>query len=679
MEPTLPHPTSPDFGTLVASLRWRAEHEPARVAVRFLSDGEVESSSHTYHSLDTEARKVAAKLQSIVKAGDRVLLCFSPGADFVVGFFGCLYANVIAVPVYPPKNNRSLDRLKSIVADAGASIALTTSDALAKLESNAGSSEDFRAIRWVSIDEIGSEAAERWTDPGVEGRDIAFLQYTSGSTGAPKGVMVAHENLAANIKMMAAMVKANRETVNVSWLPVYHDMGLIGCVLLPIFEGFLAVLMPPMAFLEKPVRWLAAISKYRGSLVSAPNFAYELCVRRVDPVPVGLDLSSLTATCNGAEPIREETMARFAKKFQAAGFRREAFHPCYGLAETTLYVTGSNLSGAAGLCLDKKALEAGRVEVLPEATTASRTIVSCGKPAAGERIAIVNPETLEDRGENGVGEIWVHGPHVTKGYWNQPDTNKEVFRAQLKTVPGKNFLRTGDLGFLKDGTLYVTGRLKDLIIVHGKNYYPQDLELTAEKTHPAIKAGNCVAFGTNGEMSEEVALVMEMERTALKLDFQEITKNLASAVWREHELKLASVWFIRPGQLPKTSSGKLQRRLTSQLVHAGKLEAVYSWDANQTGGAFAAKPSTDTDELSPIVEKLTNWFSKSAEVAKEKIDPSRPLAEYKLDSLIAFELGSQIEEHYGFKVPPGLVSDYPTINAVAGFIASKIHAKAKAG
>ncbi|HEX2222817.1 MAG TPA: fatty acyl-AMP ligase, partial [Thermoanaerobaculia bacterium] len=489
--------------TLAGLLRVRAAERPDRVAFTFLADGEVEGGRLTYAELDHQARAIAAALRQTLAPGDRALLLYPPGLEFIAAFFGCLYAGVIAVPAYPPRpNDRSQSRLRSIAHDAEPRAALTTSAILA----GAGDlAPELAVLRWLPTDALppfGADAegfgfadGDGISEP--EPDSVAFLQYTSGSTAAPKGVMVTHANLLHNERMIGEAFGQDEDTVVAGWLPLYHDMGLIGNVLQPLHAGARCVLMSPVAFLQKPLRWLEAISRYRATTSGGPNFAYELCVRKTTVEErARLDLSSWKVAFNGAEPVRETTLERFAEAFAASGFRREAFYPCYGLAEATLFVTGGELGRFPRVeVVDAAALERNEVRPAFDGDPARR-LVSNGRAWLGQQVVLADPETGLECPAGRVGEIWVAGPSVARGYWRNPEATERDFGAFLADGQGP-FLRTGDLGFAAGGELYVTGRLKDLIIIRGRNHYPQDLELTAERSHPDLHAGGGAAFAVD--------------------------------------------------------------------------------------------------------------------------------------------------------------------------------------
>ncbi|MEH2082889.1 MAG: fatty acyl-AMP ligase [Nostoc sp.] len=575
----------PKVATLIAILQDRALHQPDFKGYTFLENGETESDCLTYQQLDKKARAIAAQLQSFLAPGERALLLYPPGLEFICAFFGCLYAGVVAVPAYPPRQNQSLSRLQAIVSDAQASVALTTQSLLANIEKRLADNPELNAVQWVATDNLNSDLASNWQEPTLCESDLAFLQYTSGSTGTPKGVMVSHGNLLHNQRMIEKAFGHTKETVFVGWLPLFHDMGLIGNVLQPLYLGIPCILMSPVAFLQKPLRWLQAISRYKATTSGGPNFAYELCARKITSEQRStLDLSSWEVAFNGAEPVRAETLAEFTTTFASCGFRDEAFYPCYGMAETTLFVSGGLKTALPTvLCVDGTALEQNQVVAVSNEHKDDRKIVGCGQTCLEQKIAIVDPNSLTLCSADQVGEIWVHGSSVAGGYWNRLDLTQETFNAQLQDTDteSKPFLRTGDLGFLHDGELFITGRLKDVIIIRGRNYYPQDIELTVEKSHPALRpsCGSVFTIEVNG--IEQLVVVQELERSYLrKLDTNEVLRNIRQAITAEYSLQIYSIVLIKTASIPKTSSGKIQRQACRSKFLAGDLDVVSEWSEN---------------------------------------------------------------------------------------------------
>ncbi|MGD9649080.1 MAG: AMP-binding protein, partial [Pirellulales bacterium] len=580
--------------TLVEMLRHRAEHQPHDLAFTYLVDGETDELRYTFAELDRRARVIAGWLQSQGLEGERALLLYPPGLDFIAGYFGCLYAGVMAVTAYPPRMNRSLGRIQAIAADAGARIALTTQSVYERVAPWLSETPDLMKVEWVPTDRLPEAAESYWTDPAITPDTLAFLQYTSGSTGTPKGVMLSHANLLHNCALIAYSFEHTRSTSGVFWLPSYHDMGLVGGILQPLFLGRSNVIMSPMAFLQKPIRWLQAISRYGATTSGGPNFAYDLCLRKVTPEQRDqLDLSSWTVAFNGAEPVREETLARFTEFFAPCGFRPEAFYPCYGLAEATLLVSGGQkLLRPKVESFDLRRLEHDEAVVVPADASHARQLVSCGHDLPDQRIVIVDPQTSQPLADGRIGEIWVTGPSVALGYWKRPAETEQTFQARLADGSPERYLRTGDLGFVVDGEFYVTGRVKDLIIVRGVKHYPQDIELTVEHSDPALRPNSGAAFTIESAGRPQLVLVQELER-GYAGNVARLIETIREAVTREHELILDAVVLVKAGSIPKTSSGKIQRHAARQAFAKGALKVIEQWSSSAVSLPTTEKVSNE--------------------------------------------------------------------------------------
>ena len=572
--------------TLVDVLRARSIEQPDRPAFTFLAGGGQGDQQLTFGQLDRRARGIAATLQRIGGGGERAVLLFPPGLDYVAAFFGCLYAGVVAVPAYPPRPNRSLDRLRAIVADASPALALTTSELRDNLARQRQQAPELAALRWLATDDTNLEVADEWEPPDLSADAVAFLQYTSGSTGSPRGVVLSHANLLANLAAIQRAFGNNDASRGVSWLPPYHDMGLIGGILQPCYLGVPMVLMAPMTFLQHPFAWLKAMSDYRATGTAAPDFAYDLCARKITPEQRDtLDLSAWEVAVAGAEPTRADTLERFARVFAPCGFRLEAFAPSYGLAEATLLVTASGAGHSPRLLtVSRGALEQHRVVERPQGCPDATTLVGCGATADDVRVRIVDPDRLTRCRSDEVGEIWVAGPGVARGYWDDPAETVETFRASTADTGEGPFLRTGDLGFLHNGELIVTGRLKDLIIVDGRNHYPQDIERTVERSHSLIRPGGSSAFSVEAGDRERLVVAAEVDRgylrvladTGVTAGDDAVKQAIRRAVAAEHDLRAHAIVLLRPGALPRTSSGKVRRRACRDGYLAGSLD---TWSA----------------------------------------------------------------------------------------------------
>ncbi|HEV2964525.1 MAG TPA: amino acid adenylation domain-containing protein, partial [Candidatus Angelobacter sp.] len=616
----------------------------------FLKDGEQEEANWTYEELARRAWSIAGLLQSSKSAGQPVLLLYPPGPDFIAAFWGCLAAGAIAVPVYPPRSNRNFLRLKAIIQDSQAHTVLISKATLDKIKPFADRDPHLGSLRYLATDDFTPGLSEEWKQPQVTGDSIAFLQYTSGSTATPKGVMVRHSNLLENEAAIQKAFRQNERSVIVGWLPLYHDMGLIGNMLQPVYVGARCILMPPMAFLQRPFCWLQAITRYRATTSGGPNFSYELCVRKItEDEFTTLDLSSWELAFNGAEPVRPQTMRRFAERFSSAGFNPKAFTPCYGLAESTLLVSGHvGKDEPQILDLDTHALGRHQVRDAFEDSDVTR-IVSCGQPAQGSTVTIVDPESLLPNPPNQVGEIWVSGPSVALGYWNLPVETKHAFQAQISGNTQESFLRTGDLGFLRDGELFVTGRLKDLIIIRGRNYYPQDIEETMGTAHPALRPGCGVAFAIEKDREEQLVVVQEVSiRSDDELDkaIQLIARNIAEV----HELNAYAIVLIHSGTIPKTSSGKLQRQTCKKHFLNQGLEVLKDWNQASEGRQATSRLSSDPHKSTAVEAWVIAELTKRTGIPPTGIDVHQPLMGYGLNSLTAVELCHNLQKRFDIEI-----------------------------
>jgi acyl-CoA synthetase (AMP-forming)/AMP-acid ligase II len=604
------------FDTIAQVLEERARVTPDRVAFTFLRDGEKEAVSLTYQELDARARAVARALTELNAAGQRILVMHPPGLDFIAGLFGCFYAGAIAVPTYPPAGmrSRSASRLANIVADVEPALALSTKIGVERTVLLAAREPGLEGLPRLATDTLAP--APDYQFAAVAPGSPAIIQYTSGSTGSPRGVILSHANLLASMainwaKVILPVPEAAR--CFVSWAPPYHDMGLIGGILSPVFGGVPAVLMDPQHFLQRPLRWLKAISVWRASISIAPNSAYDLCARSLRPGDCeGLDLSSWRVAGIGTEPVRAATLDRFMEAFGPYGFRRRSFLNGYGMAECTLLAT------------------AGEAAVLDGAD--GRRHVSCGTAGAGHRLLIADPETGQPLPEGETGEICLAGPSVCCGYWGKPEQSAELFR--------DGFLRTGDLGFLSRGELYVTGRLKDLIIVAGRNFHPQDLERAAELAHPALAPDSSAAFAVERDGAEEAVVACELRREMRrKINAAEISECVRRAVAEEFDLRLGAVALLNPGSVPRTTSGKVRRRACREAFEAGTLDAIA---VPGPGDAASDDASDDVDEAAgnstAMAEHVRGMIASLRKVPAAWLDDERPIAALGVDSLMRVEL-----------------------------------------
>jgi acyl-CoA synthetase (AMP-forming)/AMP-acid ligase II/alkylation response protein AidB-like acyl-CoA dehydrogenase/acyl carrier protein len=647
------------FKDLVELLLTRAKEQPSRIAYTFLLDGEDESQSIqiSYQELDRQARAIAIHLQSIMNAGDvydgqspRALMLYPAGLDFITAFFGCLYAGIVPIPAYPPRQNHKLSRLEAIVLDAEAKIVLTTSGVMANLKDVGKYSSALAEIEWLPTNDLILGDGSSWVRPEINGETLAFLQYTSGSTGTPKGVMVTHDNLLRNSADLDLGWDHDENSVIVTWLPTFHDMGLIYGMLQPLYKGCTCYMMAPVSFLQKPIRWLQAISRYRGTHSGAPNFAYKLCAEKITPEQrAKLDLSSWRMALNGAEPVRADVLEEFVEAFKPSGFDGRAFCPGYGLAEATLKVSAVRSQDLpVYLHVDAEALEQHRVVEVSANHPRCRQFVGCGWTEIDTQIVIVNPETLTQRGDDEVGEIWASGSTIPLGYWNRPEATAETFQAYLKDTKAGPYLRTGDLGFVHNGELFVTGRIKDVIIIRGRNHYPQDIELTVEKSHPALRPTCTAAFTVEIEGEERLIVAQEIERLHLrKLDVEEVVGAIRKAVSQQHELQLYAVILLKTATIPKTSSGKIQRRTCRAKFVENALEVVGEWKfETEAESEVPVQSVVSKTKADNIIEWLRGYAGDR--INSRLIDERRCIPPYiVLDFGNRGLLGMQIPEEYG--------------------------------
>ncbi|NOK35298.1 non-ribosomal peptide synthase/polyketide synthase, partial [Corallococcus exercitus] len=661
--------------TLVDLLDERAASNGGRPLFFFDEDVEGERSVLSYSGLQQRARRIAVMLQEVSAPGARAVLLYPPGLEYVSGFFGCLAAGVVTVPAYPPdpsRLERTLPRLRAIIQDAQATVVLTNSFILSMAEALFELAPDLRHLRWVATDELpeGSEGA--WRRPELHAGSRAFLQYTSGSTGMPKGVELTHANLLHNLRLIHDAFGMHTGSAGVIWLPPYHDMGLIGGILGTLHGGFSTTLMSPLSFLRKPLRWLETLSRTRGTISGGPNFAFDLCVRKTTEAErAALDLSAWDVAFCGAEPIRPETLERFVQAFAPSGFRREAFYPCYGLAEGSLIVSGVQ-RGTVPLLREvaSRELRLGRAQA-PEPGAPAQTLVGCGQTLQEQEVLVVDPRTGEPRAPGDVGEIWVKGPSVAQGYWRQPEQSEQTFRARTRDGAGP-FLRTGDQGFLQDGQLFVVGRLKDLIIVRGRNHHPQDIEVTAEHASSVLRPGCGAAFSVERDGEERLVLVYEVDPRRALAPVEDVARDIVGQVAQAHELRLDQLVLIEPGSLPKTSSGKVQRHACRDGWLNQDLRTVASWQATPDGTALAPAdvPAPVEAEAPPrSVAELEQWLrlnlARRLGVEPGSVDVHEPLTRYGLDSLGAVELAHTLEKGLGVALPMEVLLSGPSVAELA--------------
>jgi acyl-CoA synthetase (AMP-forming)/AMP-acid ligase II len=596
-----------NYSTLVDVLLDRATIVPHQRAYTFLADGEHESNNFTYQELDLQARAIAVQLLTKVKPGDRALLVYpyTAGLEFFAGFMGCLYAGVLAVPDYPRQHIKSLTQYQDRILDCQAAIVLTSQEFADRVQGQLIAHPDLalklKALPWLATDRVDLSLASGWQKPQITSDHLAYLQYTSGSTGQPKGVMISHGNVLHNLEVIYQSFRHNSQTRVLMWLPMFHDMGLVGGIMQPLYTGLPAIFMSPIALAQKPFLWLQAMSKYKITTSGGPNFAYDLlCQKVTDEQRATLDLSHWSVAFSGAEPIRAETLEKFSQLYEPCGFKKEAFYPCYGMAETTCFMTGGDGDRYPSIAyLDKSALAQDQVIEVALNTPNSKAVVSCGHTWLEDEIIIVNPETKTQcksdalgAGEaNRIGEIWAAGASIGTGYYQREEQTEATFRATLADNPNKTYLRTGDLGFIKDGELYITGRIKDMMILWGRNHYPQHIEETVADCHPALRLNHGAAFSVEVGGEEQLVVAHEINRTDLRsLNAEEVIGAIRLAVGEQNMANVFAVALLKTGSIPKTSSGKIQRRACQSMFLDGSLNTVAQWQQSEI-------PETDITDL----------------------------------------------------------------------------------
>ncbi len=653
--------------TLTDLTIYRAQNQPQQLAYHFLENGEEVAQTVSYSELDQQARSIAAWLQAHHSQGARALLLYQSSLDYVAAFLGCLYAGVIAVPAYPPHPKRPITRIKTIIDDAQATFALTTSDALSALQTRFEDEPQLENLNWLATDTVDTALGDVWIQPDIDENTLAFLQYTSGSTSTPKGVMVTHGNLLYTLEDLHRGWNHTAESVMVTWLPIFHDLGLIYGILTPLYRGFTCYLMSPLAFLQKPVRWLQAISNFGGTHTAAPNFAYELCIRKITTTERDkLDLTSWQMGLNAAEPVRLDTFERFVNKFAPAGFRADTFSTGYGLAEASVKVAAERIEADPIFYhLDPDALEDHRVVL----DAGGIPIAGSGWSEIGADIRIVNPDTCEPT--DGVGEIWVNSGSVAQGYWNRPKTTAETFQATITGADDKPFMRTGDLGFIRDDNLFITGRIKDLLIIRGRNLYPHDIERTIEQAHPAIRPGRVAAFSAPVDNEERLIVVMEPRpKLGDGIDSEMLFAALRRAIAVAHDVQPYELLILKPGGVLKTSNGKIQRQACKRAYLASKLPVLGKWRNVWTESAETiTNPLDSPPTQTEIANWLTLWFANHLVISPSAIDHQSPFADYGIESMTAVELITSLKSWLRHDIDLTAAWDFPTIETLSAYLA----------
>ncbi|KAA1246432.1 non-ribosomal peptide synthetase/type I polyketide synthase, partial [Aquimarina sp. RZ0] len=673
--------------TLIEVFNNHINKTPNKVLYRFLANGEDESDSRTYQELFDRAKMIASNILKHVSPGDRVLLLYPSGLEFTDAFLGCLLAGVIAVPAYPPKGKRRLGRLENIVLDCKASLVLTI-DTVYKKSRDWFKHEVFLNIEWLKTDilDVGITVLEF---PKIKPDTIAFLQYTSGSTGDPKGVVIDHSNVIHNSELFKNCFRTTPKSIGVSWLPIYHDMGLIGNIIQAFYVGFELIIMPPTAFVQKPIRWLKAFSKYRGTISCGPNFAYDLCLNQIkDEDLEEVDLSSWRVAINGSEPIRPETFKKFASRFVQYGFTVEALFPGYGLAEVTLTVSGCKFDTPPEvLKLDKKSFNDHKIEIAEKPLYDNEIVklMGNGPVVKGLTVRIVDPKTKRLCGSKQIGEIWISGDSVSRGYWNREQLSKEIFSAQInfdtKTTDQNkdSYLRTGDMGFLHKDELYISGRLKEMMIINGVNHFPQDIEQTVQNSHLDLQNNAGAAFSFSVNQKEQLVIVQEIKRTSMRsYDFEAIVNTISKAVLEVHELPLYALVLVSPGRIPKTSSGKIQRLVAKSSYEENILEGVVeTWslktkqEKKENENITNTKSNQNGLKNEELVKWLQNTISDELKIERSAISLDKSFAVMGMTSIQGIRLSGLLSEYLNKEILPSLLYSYSNIIDLVSYLSEK--------
>lgn len=688
---------------LVTALRREANARPARPVFTFLADGGETALALSYRELDRQARAIAAALQARGLRGERVLLLYVPGLEFIAALFGCLYAGAVAVPAYPPtpgQGDRALPRLQAIVADADPALVLSTAGLLEVAQFVFEQAPELARLPRDASDRLAlAGVEERWQEVTPDPADVALIQYTSGSTATPKGVCVTHGALAVNLQMIARASRHDADTIVCSWLPFYHDFGLVGGILLPVSLGARAVLLPPFDFLQRPIAWLRALQAYGATDSFVPNFALDLCVRKTTAEERrSLDLSRVERIVVAAEPVRPATLERFAEVFAAHGLRRGRLFPAYGLAEAVVGVSGGPFTRPCRVArIDRDELGRGRWVESEGDDRRTSALAGCGEPLPGVEVVVVDPATRRPLPDGGVGELWVRGPNVASGYWNRPEASAETFDARLADGDPRSFLRTGDLAALVDGEVFITGRIKDLIVVRGRNHYPQDLERTVERCDPRIRPGCTAAFAVEADGEERVVLVAEVDVRDLQAGapreqaLRGIVRAMVAAIGREHGLRVHAAALLRARSIDKTSSGKIARHAARQRFLAGTLPTELLWTAEATGapeeyGAGAPAEASRGPALSAALREAApaERRRRLAEYVEGQLRavvghhalhlsaPEAPMQAAGLDSLGALDLAGRVERDLGVALPVGALLDGMSARALVDHLLREV-------
>ncbi|WDE09219.1 AMP-binding protein [Thalassomonas viridans] len=655
--------------SIIDYLHQNAVSKPNAVAFRFLSDTGHAVNELTCSELWHEAHAVAKFLTDIAEPGSRIMLFYPPGLSYIKAFYGCLIAGMIAVPLYPPKKNSKSTRIVKVAQSCQARIALTNESELSAIRAcwqqhNTSGLE----LTFHTTDQISAEATEELPVPEVDPSLPAFLQYTSGSTGSPKGVIITHGNIIGNVEHLTATSHTSEKDVFVNWLPLFHDLGLITAILWPVYLGAPSTLMAPATFVRNPVTWLKAITDYKGTMCGAPNFAYDLCCSNIKASALDeLDLSSWRVAYNAAEPVNAKTLENFTAKFSRCGFTGNRFYPGYGMAEATVFITGgSDVEKPYVLKVNKQSLAEHQVKPAGTAELHSSRLVSCGSAALPHDVRIVNPESHCESPEGVVGEIWFSGPSVSPGYWGLEELSGQTFGQKIVDHPSSThrYLRTGDLGAMWQGELYVTGRMKDLIILNGVNYYPQDIEESAVNAHEAIRHGYNAAFSLAEGEGEKLVVVTELERKFFRSVEADVVINaIRKQVFDDHQVHVDRVVLLKPNVIPKTSSGKIQRNQTRILLASGEIKVLAL--SNDIAAQDVIPPQTSVEK---VIHTIWCYALK-----RNAVSITDSFFDIGGDSILAMQISAEIEKAYSqLSFDMEQLLELATIKDIARYIELKI-------
>jgi acyl-CoA synthetase (AMP-forming)/AMP-acid ligase II/acyl carrier protein len=643
------------YQNLVEMLDDRASNYQDKTAFIELEYTGQESSRITYGKLISRAILLAKEIIRTSGDGKNCLITIPPGIDFILAFLGCIYAGKVAVPVHPPRAGKKNNRFWSIVDNAKPSIVLLNESSTSEIDKIAV--QDNREIKahQIILENVVLQNHSDIKLPQQKPDDLALMQYTSGTTGTPLGSMLSHQNILYNLELIKISFNHDESLVGVNWLPPFHDMGLIGTILQPLYAGGQNVIIHPNDFLRNPILWFDAIKKYRGTTVGCPNFALDLLVERIsEEEKQNIDLSSVKVFFCGSEPIHPGSVKGFAHAFSSCGFNENAFLPCYGLAENTLMASGIHASQKVEfLQIDRRSLLTMGVVSPAHDNENSLGVVGCGNTWLEDEIRIVETESKLPMPEGQVGEIWIRSKSTCSGYYNNPQKTDELFSYLNEVNGGRPYLRTGDLGFIFNDQLYVTGRIKEVMKIRGKSHYPQDIENTVENVHPALQSNACAAFHFVSGHREELVILQEVKRTAIRtLDAKEVVETIRRTVAEEHDIPVFAIELISPGRLPRTSSGKIQRIKGRSMWLEKSLKTIYSWQYIQASGQ--AENYLSEESGIPDAERLQtwliHWLSQKLGISPDTIDPEDPILSYGLDSMGAVELEREVNEKFGIEI-----------------------------